>query len=267
MDFTAIDVGLTHMCIGKMRSGHIVDQALSSILITKDGRCFEYQEGQVEILCWEWVNTVKDFWQGSSLIYIEPQISFHGGKERACLMISCSLYSIFLTLFQLGLGPKPVRKVASWWKKEMGIQVGGHEASDDNHHKTNKDRSISHYFENDPNAVEEIQRLKQIWGPKIDDFIDNKWMLRALQKNHLGLIGPHFMSHHIEAPNTTRVKASDRHMPLPTLSSHHPATTGGGGGRVYSPIELRRMHLDFMERRKKAVKLRENTRLLKRIKR
>jgi hypothetical protein len=260
MNFTAVDVGETNMFVAKMVNGVVVDEALTTIHITQDGRLFEYQEGQIVTQCWEWVNTYRTFWQGSSLIYLEPQISFHKGKERACLLIHTSLYSIFLTLFQMGVGPKPIIKTAIWWKREVGIQVGGHNTTGHSqdgatmNHDANKQRSIQHYETIYGKQVVQDLRLK--FG-KVDDAIDTRWMLEALRKNYLTLIGPLFYSGHIEAPGQTRIKAEDRMRPLPTLNQNP----------TFTPTELRRQYVEFVLRRKEAQKIRENNRLLKRIKR
>jgi hypothetical protein len=258
MNVTAVDTAQENMGIARMRNGVIDMEALTSIHITSDGRLFEYHESQVVPLCWEWVHTYSEFWRGSSLIYLEPAISFHKGNERACLLIHTSLYSIFLTLYQLGMGPKPIVKVAKWWKVHAGIEVGGHANANDRgaNHATNKIRSIEHYRK--VFGQRDIDELLQKWG-KIDDIIDCRWMLHALVQEHDTLIGPNFYSNHVEAPNITRVRAEDRMRPLPPLHQMHPPR--------FTPHELRRNYNDFVARRRLATQVRKNTRLLKRLKR
>lgn len=250
MNVTAVDVGVENMGIGYTLGGEIKEIALTTIHITKDKRMFEYEEKQVVPLCWEWVNCYRRFWEKSSLIYIERQMSFHRGKERGCLLIQNSLYSIFLTLYQVGRGPKPILREPTWWKKIVGIQVGDHARGADGHAE-NKARSIELFKQqNGSLAIDQILRK---WG-KVDDVADVTHMLNALMIQFDELSSPLFYSNHKEAPGVTRIKKEDRLRRLPSLLDKE---------EDIDPHHLRETYLEFKNRRRDEKTMRTNDKRIK----
>jgi hypothetical protein len=92
------------------------------------------------------VCTTQDIWQGTELIYIERQISLHKNIDRQCLLIEFCIGGIFLTLYKLNQGPKPIFFPASWWKRQVGLDIARKEAGLEASHDINKQVSIQHFI-------------------------------------------------------------------------------------------------------------------------
>lgn len=239
------------MAIGYTLNGELEDVVLTSIHVTKDKRLFEYEESQIVPLCWEWVVCFRKFWEKSSLIYIEKQISYHRGRERGCLLIQFTLHSIFLTLHMMGKGPKPVTMRASWWKEQVGLEIGNHKGTDG--HEENKLRSIALFKKK--KGMLAVDAISRKWG-KVDDIVDVTHMLEALMIKHDELSHPFFHSNHKETPGIIRIKKEDRQRRLPTLMD--PDTD-------VDHCHLRNVYNEFKERRAKQATTRRNDNRMKKL--
>ena len=253
---TAVDVALENIGLAQSYQDDYegadvqIREVLSSVHSTPDGRLFEYEEAQIPRLCWEWVVAFRHYWQGSKIIFLEKQLSKRNiQKERACLLIQTTLEGIFLCLYQLGLGPKPVCNVAKWWRD-------AHNLPTTNDHDQNKKNSVDKY--ESIYGRQKLTEMRMKWD-KVDDVAEATLMLLVVNKNYDELIDSRFPSKHVETPNETRIKAEDRLKELPKLPAH----TLGELKPHFSPVHLRRSYKEFVSRRKAGRKLRENEKVYK----
>lgn len=179
---------------------------------------FDKKEGNLSMLAIQWAMAHKDYWKDSEFIYIEWQFSKDQSKrkddrenERACLLIKTVLESFFLTLYLRGEGPKPICEVATWWKRRVGVEIGGSD------HDGNKKRAIEVFREHPETGGEAaINALKNKFGHKIDDAVEASLMCIAL-KEEIGELRRRenkFYSKHSHHAGKKRFKEEDRWLPL-----------------------------------------------------
>lgn len=249
---SAIDPGSENMAIAQWNNGKF-KEAGRSLHVTQDGRMFDLKESNLSLLTLQWVMAHQDFWRDSEFIYIEWQFSKDQSKnkekERTCLLIKMSLESIFLTLYMRGEGPKPVCKVASWWKNRVGVEVGG------SNHDGNKLRAID-VFRDHPETGGEaaIQHIIKKFGKKHDDPIEASLMCLALKDEvpNLRKQGCNFHSTHSQHNGKKRFKEEERWFPL--LSHAEP-----------DPMCQRAAYAEFKDKRKDENKVRKQKRLLQNL--
>lgn len=217
---SAIDPAPENMAIAQWRDG-VFQEAGRSLHVTQDGRMFEYKEGNITQLTFQWVMAHKNLWKDSEFIYIEGQFAVRKGRERACLLVRMALESIFLTLYALGMGPKPVCEVATWWKSRVGVEIGGSD------HDGNKLRAIE-VFRNHPESGGEaaILALKRKFGDKIDDPIEARLMCLALKDEVPSLRErkDKFPSDHKQHGDKKRFSEEERWFPILTHPESDPMT-------------------------------------------
>lgn len=207
---SAIDPAPENMAISQRREGKFYE-AGRSIHITGDGRIFEWEEGACVQLTIQWAWAHRAYWKDSKFIFIENQFAKRKGKERACLLVRNTLESFFLTLYLLGQGPKPICEAAVWWKKRVGVEIGG-----DTDHERNKERALEVFRKHPLCGPAELKNLGQKFGAKVDDAVEARLMCIALM-NELPLLfekGDKFFSAHKEHKGKTRFKEEERWLPL-----------------------------------------------------
>lgn len=262
---TAIDVGLENMGIAQSYLEDGVDnkdevmirEVLCSIHATIDGRLFEYEESQIPRLCWEWVVGFRKYWEKSRVVFIEKQFSkYNIQKERACLLIQTTLESIFISLYKLGIGPKPVCQVAVWWRRPHNLPITGD-------HDKNKRESIDKYKK--IFGLRKYNELEVKWD-KTDDVVEATLMLLVLNHRYDEVNNNLFVSNHTETQTETRIKSKDRLQELPTLAAAHIPQPGANDTITpgFNASNLRKSYKNFVSRRAESSKINSNERMYKR---
>lgn len=253
---SAIDPGSENMAIAQWNNGSF-KEAGRSLHVTQDGRMFDLKEGNLSLLTLQWVMAHQDLWRESEFIYIEWQFSKDKQhrkegkeKERTCLLIKMALESIFLTLYMRGEGPKPVCKVAAWWKSRVGIEIGG------STHDGNKKRAVD-VFRNHPETggEEALQTIiKKFGAKKYDDPVEARLMCLALKDEVPALRrqSNKFFSSHSEHRGKKRFKEEERWFPI--LSHPEP-----------DPMSQRDAYATFKKQRAEDNKQREKKRLFENL--
>jgi hypothetical protein len=249
----AIDVGYENMGICRNSDGKIKTM-IGSIHCTSDKRLFEYVEGNIPMLCREWLKTTVDYWRGSHLVSIERQHSKNWKFDRVCLLVQMSLESMLLVLYAENplLFPKVITpsRAPVHWKRAVGVEIGGSD------HDGNKVRGVEKFKE--IFGMEEFKKFEQY--DKVDDLCESAlqtiWLLRDYDK----LVGPMFYSDHVELHGQPGkpIKKEDRQVQLKPLISTK---------SDHDPIQLRRIYLEFKSRRKTKKETAKNTKIIKKLER
>lgn len=249
----AIDIGYENMGICRNSDGKIKTM-LGSIHCTSDGRLFEYVEGNIPMLCREWLKTTVDYWRGSHLISIERQHSKNWKYDRVCLLVQISLESMLLALHAENptLYPKVITpsKAPVHWKRAVGVEIGGSD------HDGNKIRGVEKFKE--MFGLVEFKKFEHY--DKADDLCESALQTIWLMRDYDQLIGPLFYSGHIESNNQPGkpIKKEDRQVLLSPLI----LTVS-----KYDPVQLRRDYLEFKNRRKTKKETTKNGKLMKKLER
>jgi hypothetical protein len=250
---TAIDVALENMGLAQTyedpdTGSRVTREILTSVHATADGRMYEYEEGQLVRLCYEWLATNECYWRGSKLVFLEKQwCENNNSKQRAGLFIQLTMESMFTMLYQMGVGPKPIVMKAEWWRGELGLPST-------KNHAENKCKSQELFVK--MFGQERFNSMKSKWG-KVDDIVEANLMLVVLERNYDKFVVPEFPSFHVETKTAMRIPKEDRMRALPAMTGLPCGCSKSSAASFntkppYDPLALRRVYAEFTDRRKAA---------------
>lgn len=249
---SAIDIGVKNMGIAQNSNGN-VRACLTTIFATLDGRMYNYNEGQLPGLCRQWIATVRPFWEGSQLIYLERQFSKFWLWDRHCLLIEKCLESEFLTLHleHPTIYPKPVCIDPKIWKRDMGVAVGS------GSHYINKKLAIAEFIK--IWGQEAFDHIERTWD-KSDDVVEVTIQSEFIMRNFEKLYRPEIYLKHVEDVGSHRNRFSEEERWI-ELKPLHPPPEGSVPPAAY--VDLRREYILFYERQKKEEEHRKEKKMLK----
>lgn len=125
-----IDVGIINigMCVINLSNSNETPYLeASNLLKPKDGRIYkEYEEGICAELVYTWLSERwVDFFNKARVVVIEKQYTeMRSAKERGCLVVESHMTSYLRAYIPFG-GPLYTVIHPSWWKRDVGIELGG----------------------------------------------------------------------------------------------------------------------------------------------
>lgn len=248
----AVDIGSENMGICRNTNMQKFKTMLSSIHCTSDGRLFKYKEGNIPLLCREWMKTTTPYWKKANLIGFEKQISKTWKEDRVCLLIQNTLEGMFLALHLEfpDLYPKVITpsKAPVHWKKSVGVEIGGGSCREGNKIR-GEDRYIEIF------GIEEYNKLKAKYE-KVDDICESVLQSIYIYENYDTFAGPLFYSGHVEVIGRPGKQIKKEERQIKMLPLFHPSN------EYPDPVQLRRNYIEFKDRTNTKTKLRQNTRFL-----